>query len=70
MASLGMNIYNWDRSRIAQPDWSSAATFKDRSSTTIKQRAISLGTRLNLTDDFHFFARRTLFEGNLQQVLL
>lgn len=54
LASLGMNIYNWDRSRIAQPDWSSAASFKDRSSTTIKQRAISLGTRLNLTDDFHF----------------
>lgn len=54
LASLGMNIYNWDRSRIAQPDWSSTATFKDRSSTTIKQRAISLGTRLNLTDDFHF----------------
>lgn len=53
LASLGMNIYNWDRSRIAQPDWS-AASFKDRSSTTIKQRAISLGTRLNLTDDFHF----------------
>ena len=54
LASLGMNIYNWDRSKIAQPDWSSAASFKDRSSTTIKQRAISLGTRLNLTGDFHF----------------
>lgn len=53
LASLGMGIYNWDPSRIRQPNWDSAATFKDRSETGIKQRAFSLGTRLNLTEDWH-----------------
>ena len=53
--SLGMGIYNWNKDLILEPDWNNRSSLAQDYTqyNRIYQSAISLGTRYNLTEDWH-----------------
>ena len=54
LSSLGIGLYNWNSSAIAEPNWNgSTITDDDLYTTKIYQRAFGIGTRYNFTDDWH-----------------
>ena len=54
LASLGLGIYNWSSSAIAEPNWGGTnATLNKTFTNTIYQQALTAGTRYNFNDDWH-----------------
>ena len=54
LSSLGIGAGNWNGGVIKEPDWNgSVITDDDLYTVKIYQRAVSLGTRYNFTDDWH-----------------
>ena len=54
LASLGLGIYNWNSSAIAEPNWGGTnATLNKTFTNAIYQQALTAGTRYNFSDDWH-----------------
>ena len=53
LSSLGLSIYNWNSSAIAEPNWNTKATSDTTYTNTIYQQALTAGTRYNFSDEWH-----------------
>lgn len=65
--STAYNVWTFDPGSIAQPDWSlqSGLDLDARFNNVVRQRGLSLGSRLNVADDWHLLlgARHAAVKG-------